>query len=350
MALRATFMPGTSKIRDIAVGPFMDPASQVVIDTIYQGCGPGVLECREHDSDPKFTHLRGSDGRVHGAWLYVQKRNKKTLTVLCHNGQSCREEFQSLKCSVAVGGGKSDGHQYQQDYYCRAVDGIFPADQEDGTAVPGRVLDVRIDGDVGPVGFEVQCSFRSVPYVRNKTRDAERFGVPLVWSADKKGPAWAFKAPHIEANVGLPGPDARRGTWTVTTGPRRISRVKCELWNTDRLPKCWKPGRQGRIGCGEYHPAFTPMTGLVVDTIARWVPAGLLVPLDTDSKQGVILTPKSDYELWQNEFADLPRPQTRERNDARPCSYQPNLQGHAVSADDGLPRELWLRLARGYDR
>lgn len=321
MALRATHVESGT---DISIGPYVDPISQDVIEEVYQNCGAGVLECREHDHDPNFAHLRDPvDGRVHGAWLYVAKRNRKTLTILAHNSTKCREELRGLRCSVEIHGGKSDQHQWYQDYISRAVDDVgFPVNQE--VYLPsGTFLDVQVQGPIGLVGFEVQHSFLSLGKVRARTRKAISEGIPLVWCADHKDPDWAFKVPHFEANQ-LPDGLAPRGSWTVTTGPRRIIRVACSPQNADRLPRCLKPRR--RNWCGGWHPVFEPMRGLVVDSIAQQVPAGELIPLDTRLPQGVILTTAACYDLWHNEFADHSQAREGQRNDAKPCGYVPQLQ------------------------
>lgn len=324
----------------------MDPTSQAVVDEVYQNCSAGVLECREHDNDPYLAHLRDpGDGRVHGAWVHIRKNPAKTRWILAHSPSGIGREFRSHEVPV----GKSAQHQWQQDYISRAAeDAGFPTDQE-VVLSSGTRLDVNIDGAVGPVGFEVQHSYLSVPKVRNRTKKASSEGIPLVWCADRKGPDWAFKVPHLEANQ-LPDGHRPPGTWTVTTGPRRIIRVKCASWNADRLPRCWKPGRRRRNWCGEWHPVFEPAYGLMVDDIAQRVPAGLLVPLDTQSRQGVILTPAEDHDLWMNEFADQVQLRIRERNAARPCTYRPQLPGPQTEpSGDDVVAEVWRLLAPGYD-
>ena len=60
MAIPATVVADGT---DIVLGGSMDPVSQAVFDQLYQDCAAGILGCREH---------RSADGRVHGAWLYLQ--------------------------------------------------------------------------------------------------------------------------------------------------------------------------------------------------------------------------------------------------------------------------------------
>lgn len=318
MAMRATHVESG---KTIAVGPRITPDDQAVIDEIYQNCGEGVLECREHDNDPRLAYLRDAAGQVHGAWVYLQYRNNKSLLVMAHHPNGTGREFKFQPHLIPVG--KSDQHQWYQDYISRAVDDVgFPVNQE--VYLPsGTFLDVQVQGPIGLVGFEVQHSFLSLGKVRARTRKAISEGIPLVWCADHKDPDWAFKVPHFEANE-IPDGLAPRGSWTVTTGPRRIIRVACSPRNADRLPRCLKPRR--RNWCGGWHPVFEPMRRLVVDSIAQQVPAGELIPLDTRMPQGVILTTAACYDLWHNEFADHSQARERQRNDVKPCGYVPQLQ------------------------
>jgi hypothetical protein len=69
MAIRATVVADGT---DIMLGSSMDPVSQAVFDQLYQDCAAGILKCREHDDDPACRDHRSEDGRVHGAWLYLQ--------------------------------------------------------------------------------------------------------------------------------------------------------------------------------------------------------------------------------------------------------------------------------------
>lgn len=345
MAIRATHVPSGT---DISIGgPFVEPRSQAIIDEVYQNCAPGVLECREHDSDPRLAQMRDpADGRVHDAWVYLQRRYNKTRWVICHHPSGIGRDFQSHVIPV----GKSDQHQWQQDYISRAAeDAGFAAEQE--VILPtGTILDIKIDGIDGPVGFEVQHSFLSVPKVVARTRKAHREGIPLVWSADHKNPDWAFRVPHIEAN-GSPNGATPRRAWTVTTGPRRIISVACTPRNADLLDRCQKP--RSRNWCGGRHPVFRPIEGLVVDDIAQRVPAGELVPLDTGLKQGVILVTATDRLLWENEFATkgqasrIMEPSTRNGSRAKRCVYPvPQTPAPRSALDD----KIWQNYVRGYDQ
>ena len=317
MAVRATHIPSGT---DIAIGPYVDSTSQAVIDEIYQACSAGVLECREHDDDPYLAHLRDAeDGRLHGAWVCLKRNPAKTKWVIAHLPNGIGREFRSHEVPV----GKSDQHQWQQDYISRAAESAgFPAEQE-VTLPTGTRLDVKIDGSVGSVGFEVQHSFLSLGKVRSRDRKADAEGIPLVWSADHKAPDWAFKVAHVETNELLDG-KTPSGSWTVTTGPRRIIPVACSSKNVDLLSRCRKP--RSRTWCGGWHPIFRPITGLVVDDLAKRVPSGELVRLDTHTKQGVILVSASNYELWQNDFASqVGLDRNHVHNIAKRCTYQPSL-------------------------
>ena len=57
----------------------------VGVPPLYQDCAAGILECREHDNDPACRRHRSADGRVHGAWLYLQKRNNRQPFSACHH-------------------------------------------------------------------------------------------------------------------------------------------------------------------------------------------------------------------------------------------------------------------------
>jgi hypothetical protein len=329
MAIRATHV---STGTDIVIGPLIDSTSQAVIDEIYQNCAAGVLECREHDFDPYLAHLRDpSDGRVHGAWVHLKKNPARTKWIIAHSASGIGREFRSHEVPV----GKSAQHQWQQDYISRAAeDAGFAVDQE-VTLPTGTRLDVQVEGTVGIVGFEVQHSFLSVPKVRNRTRKAASEGIPLVWSADRKNPDWAFKVPHIEANQ-LPHGFTERGSWTITTGPRRIVSILCSPQNADLIPMCQKPARH-RNYCGTHHPMFEPIRGLRVDDIAQQVPAGELIPLDTNTKQGIVLVAPADVELWHDEFATQFQSNfERKRNDARRCGYRPTLQQNCAGCGQRL--------------
>lgn len=306
---------------DIEVGPMLDPVSLAVLEEYRQRCAAGVLECREHDNDPRLTDFRDSDGRVHGVWVYIQKRLRKDgfnwWWVICHHpGGTVPRHF----VSHTVPAGKSPQHQWQQDYYERAAqDAGWESKQEDGSTVPGTCLDVRITGPAGVFGIEVQHSFLSVGKVRARHRKALSAGVTAVWSADRRNPDWAFKVPHVETNE-LPDGARPRGSWTVPTGPRRLDMAKCAPANFDRCPT-----PRSRNFCGRWHPKWSPMRGIVADDIAQQVPSGDLVVLDTHSKQGVILTRPKDATRW-NEHYGLVVPQAQ--SEASPdnyCGYIPKL-------------------------
>ncbi len=312
MALRATHVASGT---DITIGPLIDPKSQAVLDEIYQHCGVGVLECREHDDHPDLAHLRDpTDGRVHGAWVYVRKSRNKTLWQIVHQGGIGRE-FRTHEIPI----GKSNQHQWQQDYYERAAQYAGYATAQEVPLSTDTRLDLTITGPAGVFGVEIQHSYLSVPRVRARTQKAKKAGITSIWSTDQDNPDWAFKVPHVETNA-LPDGVRPRGSWTVTTGPRRVIRARC---SSDNFQRCPTPGR--RNFCGGWHALFRPIDRLVVDDIAEQVPAGALVPLDTRTKQGIILVSPADQQLWYTEFADqIPRPRP-ELNPANRCNYQPHL-------------------------
>ena len=292
MAVRATHVATGI---DITVSPYADETSLAVMEEVHGHCrtvdGVGVLECREHDNDPRLAHLRGDDGRLHGAWMYLRKLNDRWI--ICHSPNGLGVQFADHHVPV----GKSPQHQWQQDYYARAAnDAGWAAEQE--VTLPGTRADLILAGPAGRFAIEVQHSALSVPGVRARSRKMLSVGVPSIWSADHKNPAWAFKVPHVETNE-PPYGTAPRGSWTVSTGPRRVRPTKCVSGGA--LERCWMP--RARDFCNGWHATFEPIAGLRVDDIAQRIPAGELVPLATGTKQGTILTLPGDHALWAAEFA-----------------------------------------------
>lgn len=350
MAFRATYIPeGT----DITIAQHTDAVSQTILDEVYGHCeirdGVGLLECREHDNDPRLADKRDDTGRVRGAWVYLQKRRSEW--VICHSHNGIGREFRNHEIHLMT-----DQHRWQQDYYDRAAQAAGWHTAQEVVLDTGTRLDLVIEGPGGRYGIEVQHSALSVPKVRARNRKALRSGITTVWSADQREPAWAFKVPHVETNE-LPHGHLPRGSWTVTTGPRQLVRVFCSSRYDHLLPRCPRPHARARTWCGKYHAVFRPKLGLVADDIAEQVPAGILVPLDTRTKQGIILVSADDRKVWQNEFASAysPPPKTGKTSKARPCGYQVNPDmlltpspGHAVP--DDLPDQCWQLLAAGYDR
>lgn len=314
MAVRATYVPEGI---DIVIGPHSDPISASVLEHVYQNCGVGILECREHDNSPALAHLREpGDRRVHGAWVYVQKRRGRW--VICHLPSGVGLNLESHTVQV----GMTDQHHWQQDYWQRAADAVGYETGQEVTLQSGTRLDVFIVGPKATVGVEVQHSALSSRKVVNRTSKAAAAGIPLIWSADRKHPAWAYKVPHVETNE-LPDGCRPRGSWTVTAGPRWVVPARCTPANFDHCPQ----SRRGRF-CRGWHPRFEPFRGLVVDDVAERAPAGQLVPLETNTRQGVILVSAAHYELWQNEFAIQfpPRPDRDKRSASRACSYDARQQ------------------------
>jgi len=318
MVVRATHVPtGT----DIVVGPRADQRSQELMSDAHGKCrtvkGAGVLECREHDDDPALAHLRDRNGRVHGAWVYLRKFRDKWL--VCHSPSGIEKRFRSHEIRLMT-----DQHRWQQDYYDRAAQHAGWRTEQEVVLDSGTRLDLVIHGSAGQFGVEVQHSDLTVPKVRARDRKADRAGITSVWSADRKAPPWAFKVAHVETNE-LPHGNVQRRRWPVTTGPRRIIPARCTPANFDR---CWKPG--ARTFCGGWHPLFRPINAVsgghfvYVDDIAEQVPAGDLVRLDTQTKQGVILVTAADREMWEHDFAQQVADRLsirRPGSAARPCSY-----------------------------
>jgi hypothetical protein len=310
MAVRATHVPTGTLIE---IGPHLDPTSQAVLNEAYGRCGirdnAGVLECREHDDDPRFAHLRDEAGQVHGAWMYLRKLRDRW--VICHHPKGIGRGLRDHEVHLMT-----DQHRWQQDYYERAAEAAgWSAERE--VPIPGTRMDLVITGPAGRWAVEVQHSAMTTPKVKDRDRKARAADIATVWSADRKNPAWAFKVAHVETNE-LPHGHTPRGSWTVTTGPRRIEPARCSPANFER---CWLPRR--RNFCGGWHALFRPIEGLRVDDIAALVPAGDLVRLDTRTKQGVILATGDDADLWHHEFAaQVERvPSRRHDGAARRCAY-----------------------------
>lgn len=299
---------------DIEVGPSMNPIAQDILYELHGNCPIGKLECREHDDDPAFAHFRDEIGRVHGAYLYVQKRHGNW--VLCHHPNN-RDEFKLPAHEVPVG--MSDQHKWQQDYWCRAADTAgYDADTE--VPIDGTRLDVLMKGDV-LVGTEVQHSGITARKAINRTKKANAAGITCLWSADHKNPPFAFRVPHIETNQ-LPDGNRPPGTWTVTTGPRRLIPKACTPANN--FSRC--PMTRRSVHCGKYHPTFAPMPQVVVDYLAERLPAGDIVPVNTNTKQGTVLLTKDHRELWMHEFAHQYPPPKQRQYCVNPCGYDPSQQ------------------------
>jgi hypothetical protein len=323
MTIRVTHMETGA---EASIGPVLDATTTAIIAEVYQGCSAGVLECREHDNDPKLEEFRTPDGRVHGVWVYLRNLTKSDGSKWWVVSHSPNGVVPGVFRSHEVQANKSDQHRWQQDYYERAArDAGYDTKQEDGTVVPGRVVDVRITGPAGVFAIEVQHSFEGVRKVRHRHAKGLAAGVTSVWSADHRAPDWAFRVPHVETNK-LEDGVRPRGSWTVTTGPRTLEMATCSPGNFQRCPE-----RGRRNFCGRWHPTWLPKHDITVDDIAQMVPAGQLVVLDTSAKQGTILVTPRDREVWLNELGLLIPQQRTETNPDNHCAYQPNLKAPATS-------------------
>lgn len=315
MAVRATVVDDGT---DIMLGRSMDPASQALFDRLYQDCAAGVLECREHDDDPACRDYRGADGRVHGAWLYLQKRDNGRLLLACHHPAGLGGRLPPHTIHL----GMSDQHRWQQDYLCRAAeDAGFTADQE--VAINGTRLDVCVTGPRGAVGIEVQHSHLAVGKVRSRDRKAAKARVPLAWSADHHAD-WMTKVPSWSVNV-LPDGHRPRGSWRAVSGERTLHPTRCAARNDDLLIGAL-PHRRGRF-CDQWHAIWRPAGGRVVDDMVERFTTGDIVRLDVTGvmdgrRQTVVhLVPAPDAERYATEFCG--RLQTIESldNKASHCRY-----------------------------
>lgn len=313
MSVRATcYVDG--RVIDLLITPRPGRGTVAVLDTIHGHCHQGVLECREHDEDERLTAFRGDDGRVHGAWCYLQKREE--AWVICHHPNARGVRLENHVVNVMT-----DQHRWQQDYYARAAQTAGHEVQQEYTTSTGSRVDVLLRGSV-EVGIEVQHSALSLPKVRHRNRKAVAAGITSIWSADHPSPSFAFKVPHVETNV-LPHGAVPRGRWTVTTGPRTLRSVMCSPRNSDLLPRCIRP--RARNWCGDAHPVWEPKHGVVVDDIAELAPAGELVSLDTRTRQGVILVSSSDRDRYLSDFASVAEAPRQPYSPGGPCSYRPDL-------------------------
>lgn len=337
MALRATHV---SSGIEIDLEDQDNLVTQGLLNELHHRCRRGVLECREHDGN----------GVVHGIWVYLQRRRGQWL--LCHHDGSHVHRAAT---------GKSVQHQWQQDYWQRAGDAAgYETCQEASYA--GVRVDVAIVGPATTVGVEVQRSSLAVASAIGRTQKARKCGVTSLWSADYRRPSWAYRVPHVETNL-LPEGYAPRGSWTVVDGPRKLIPTKCVQPN---FAKCPDTGRS-RL-CERHHPRFGPLIGdehLCVDDVAERAPAGDLVPLEVRGRQRwVYLVSAADKALYAELVADSGgRADTGDRSRGRPfgpCRHdvvdrdivadqEPRLAPRRDRHED-LPYDVWLMLARGYDR
>ncbi|MDD7940448.1 hypothetical protein PHK61_18650 [Actinomycetospora lutea] len=340
VAIRATSIPHR---RDIEISPSADADSLAIISELWQKCGEGVLECREHDDNPRLAAKRDPiDGRVHGAWVYLQKRNG--MWVICHH-PSVRQKW-GLEDHIVHE--MTDQHRWQQDYWQRAGDDAgYTTDQE--VRLPsGNRLDVAITGPDGlVVGVEVQHSTLTERQVLGRDKKAGNVGVPLVWSADRPHNAWAYKVTHVETQE-LPRSRTPRNSWTVIGGPRKMRVEKCRPLNFDACPT---PGRRGRH-CGGWHPRWEPYPGLTVDRVAELAPVRQLLRVDAHSRQGIVMLDAVDHRKYVDELEPLlvggPRHQDN-RGTSAPCAYgvdpslipEPRVAGRCERCDrPGVPGGL----------
>lgn len=303
MAIRATHVAtGT----EICLGSVIDVATESLVRQLHRRCSAGVLECREHDTDPKLAHLRDSIGQVHGIWVYI--RWDRGRWRLCHHAGG-EDHIASA--------GKSEAHQRRQDYWERAGQDVGYETAQEKRLTSGVRLDVAIVGPAATIGVEVQRSSLAASQAVDRTRKAREAGVTSVWSAEQREPPWAYRVPHIETNE-LPDGVAPRGSWTVVDGPKSLEPQRCHPVNFDRCPAT---GRG--VYCSEFHPTFAPITGLCVDDVAERAPAGDLVPLYTGRRRGVLIVSAADKQRYDELVGDQalnPRSPSR-GSPSGPCSY-----------------------------
>ncbi len=253
VAIRATHVATET---DITIGPFIDPVSQAVIDEVYQGRGAGVLECREHDDHPDLAQLRDPvDGRVHGAWVYLRKSRDKRLWQLVHLANGIGREFRTHEIPV----GKSAEHQWQQDYYERAAQYAgYQTAQEVALST-----DTRLDLTITRPGRRVRCGDPAQSPGGAEGAGTHPEGPQGGHHLDLVGRS---QGPGLRSRSRMSRPTpcrtdyARADPVTVTTGPRRVIKARCEPENFQRCPyqsvaSSWRRQRSGPARKSRVSPA-----------------------------------------------------------------------------------------------
>lgn len=321
MSIYATFV---HEAADVALSYF-NPLGIETLDEIHGNCSAGVLECREHDDDPALANLRDEAGRVHGAWLYPQKRNG--AWVLCHHPDN-RDELKGP--AHVVPGGMSDQHRRQRDYWCELGERAGNrADIEVPINGHERRIDAVLQGSACRVGVEVQLSPLSAKDAVNRDEAAERVGIADLWTTPKKAPSWLGWTAGIRQNELEHRPPE---SWTAF-GVRQFRPRRCNVEHFSRCPD------GNRRHCGNWHAKWELAAGWTAENIAEQMPAGGLARVDTGPHLGFVIASKDDLRRFRAACGDpyggsRRRPSESRRSSARPCRYEPNVEQLQDSQDD----------------
>lgn len=312
--VRITVAPPGENPRDITLSYPLAAEHHELMRQMHEGGTPkGVIECRMHDGDYSLRDLRGPDGRVHGAWLYVRRHSgDPNRLVLCH------WPYGPVTGSHSVPSRMLPEHRKGQEYIARRGEDFGWAVGLEESIAPGTRSDVVVRGP-HTLAAEVQVSGISVATVIRRTRRVAAEGATTAWFTAQENPPWAFKVPTVMTNerAGM-----HQGGWTVSTGPRLLEWERCEPGS--RLGAC--PDRH-RNWCGKWHPLWSPMPGVTVDDVVGKVPSGDLVRLDTGARQGTILTSPTDRDAWLSHLGGatsaVPPPRKASGGGLRHSSYDP---------------------------
>jgi hypothetical protein len=280
------------------------------------GIAKGDIECRMHDDDPKLRTHRSSDGRIHGAFLYLRRNpsNHQQL-VLCHWPGG------PVSGSHAVPSAMTSEHRRRQEYVALRGEAAGYEVELEKSIAPGTRSDVVIRG-TETMTTEVQQTGISMPTVLRRDRAAVGAGAVPTWLSDTKAPHYAFQVAHVETNE-REGMNPR--SWTVSTGPREIEHEKCAP--ASRIARC--PDR--RYGwCGSWHQIWVPKPGLTVDDVVEQVPAGALVRLDTGGPQGVILVSAADRDAWLEEHPEPTSTRLPQQRTNTSAMHHPNYSAEKL--------------------
>jgi hypothetical protein len=295
---------------DLTLSYPLDPDHDAMLHAMHEsGDLKGVIECRMHDNDYRLRDLRGPDGRVHGAWLYLRRHSGGSdRLVLCHwpGGR--------VTGSHAVPSRMTPEHREGQEYIARRGEDAGYAVELETSFAKGTRSDVVVRG-THTLAAEVQVSGIGVGTAMRRTRKATEAGACTAWFSSMKNPPWAFKVPTVQTNrrEGM-----QAGGWTVSMGPRGLEWERCHP--ASRLERC--PDGKGNW-CGKWHHLWVPLRGLTVDDVVERVPAGGLVRLDTGVKQGTILTTPEDQTRWLEHVGPPAVPAQRRRPKSGAVRHSP---------------------------
>lgn len=285
--VRITLGPDSGEPQELILSYPLDPDHEQTLRDIHEnGNVKGLIECRMHDDDPALRDMRSADGRLHGAWLLIREISDPIVgkrLILAHWPNT------GVTGSHAVPSRMTPEHRARQEYIALRGDACGYGIELEKRLANGFRPDVILTGAV-QMAAEVQLSDITTATVRRRTAKAAEFGITSTWFARRTEPVWAYKAPHVETND---RDGFAPGSWRVSTGPRVLEHERCRPGS--RLGDCPDGHRNY---CGGWHQLWRPIPGLAVDDIIEQVPAGRLVRLDTQSKQGIVLVRPTDRDNY----------------------------------------------------